>query len=102
MAHIVPESEDLVVCNGCFTIAPTKTLPYKESCMSCSTVVRKFFISQAVGCLLLGLMAATSVALAQTADTGAIAGIVTDAGGGVVPQAEIKVINLGTGESRTA
>jgi hypothetical protein len=70
--------------------------------MSCSTVVRKFFISQAVGCLLLGLMASASVALAQTADTGAIAGIVTDAGGGVVPQAEIKVTNLGTGESRTA
>ncbi|SPF35634.1 conserved exported hypothetical protein [Candidatus Sulfopaludibacter sp. SbA4] len=41
-------------------------------------------------------------ALAQTADTGAIGGTVTDPAGALVPQAEIKAANLATGESRTA
>ena len=68
--------------------------------MSCFAVVRNLLTPQAFGCLL--LCAVASVALAQTADTGAIAGTVTDSAGGVVPQAEIKVVNLGTGESRSA
>ncbi len=68
--------------------------------MSCFPMIRKLFGSQAVACLL--LCVAASLALAQTADTGAIGGTVTDSAGGVVPQAEIKLTNLGTGESRTA
>ncbi len=70
--------------------------------MSRFAVIRKLymFMPRAVGALLLCVVA--SIALAQTADTGAIAGNVTDPAGSVVPQAEIKVVNLGTGESRTA
>ncbi|HTS26810.1 MAG TPA: carboxypeptidase-like regulatory domain-containing protein [Bryobacteraceae bacterium] len=40
--------------------------------------------------------------VAQTADTGAIGGTITDAAGAVVPLAEIKATNSATGESRTA
>ena len=68
--------------------------------MSCSTVVCKVFAARAAACLVLCL--AASVAWSQTADTGAIAGTVTDSPGAVVPQAEIKAVNLGTGETRTA
>lgn len=39
------------------------------------------------------------VGSAQTADTGAIAGTVTDASGGAVPQATIKVVNETTGDT---
>jgi Carboxypeptidase regulatory-like domain/TonB-dependent Receptor Plug Domain len=60
--------------------------------MSCFGVVRKLFTIA---------VALAPMALAQTADTGAIAGIVTDSAGGVVAQAEIKVTNLGTGETRS-
>jgi hypothetical protein len=72
----------------------------KESRMSSFAVVRNYFAPIVVRCLLLCVLA--SIALAQTADTGAIAGTVSDSAGGVIPQAEIAVINLGTGESRTA
>ena len=42
------------------------------------------------------------LAPAQTSDTGAITGIVTDSAGGVVPLAAVKVTNTGTGETRAA
>jgi hypothetical protein len=42
------------------------------------------------------------VVSAQTADTGAIAGTVTDATGGAVPQATIKVVNERTGDTHDA
>lgn len=67
--------------------------------MSCFAVLRKSIAPQALACLL--LCPAAPHAMAQTADTGAIAGTVTDSAGAVVPQAEIKVTNLGTGEPRT-
>lgn len=54
-----------------------------------------------IACLLVSL-AAVSSSFAQTADTGAIAGVVTDPAGSAVPGAQIKVTNLGTGDSRTA
>jgi outer membrane receptor protein involved in Fe transport len=49
--------------------------------------------------VLLGLT--TLAMFAQTGGTGAITGIVTDPAGSVVPQAEVKIININTGESRT-
>lgn len=67
--------------------------------MSRTGVVRKFFTPAAAGCLLFFVFA--SLAPAQTADTGAIAGTVTDTAGAVVPQAEVKVTNLGTRELRS-
>src|SRR5207247_10949741 len=42
-----------------------------------------------------------AVSMAQTGSTGAIAGVITDPAGSVVPQAEIKVTNADTGETRT-
>jgi hypothetical protein len=55
--------------------------------------------------LLLCLAAASisfSTSFAQTGNTGAIAGEVTDPAGAIVPEAQIKVVSLATGESRTA
>jgi Carboxypeptidase regulatory-like domain/TonB dependent receptor len=39
------------------------------------------------------------VVLAQTADTGALAGTITDPSGGAVPDAAIKVVNVATGDT---
>lgn len=50
----------------------------------------------------LSVLLAASVSLAQTGSTGAITGTVTDPAGALVQQAEIKVTNLDSGESRTA
>lgn len=50
---------------------------------------------------LLSILSATGVALGQSAGTGAIAGVVTDSSGAVVPGAAIKVINSATGESHS-
>ncbi len=68
--------------------------------MSCFSVIRKRYTPQAVGCLVLALVG--TVAMAQTGDTGAITGVVTDAAGGVVPMATVKATSQATGESRTA
>ena len=46
------------------------------------------------------LFAGMQTALAQTADTGAISGTVTDPSGAVVAGAQIKVDNVATGETR--
>jgi Carboxypeptidase regulatory-like domain/TonB-dependent Receptor Plug Domain len=63
--------------------------------------VRRRICAQAlVGCFF--LWAVASLAWAQTADTGAIAGTVTDATGAVVPQAQLKATNRATGEARSA
>ena len=43
-----------------------------------------------------------TIGLAQTADTGAIAGSITDPKGAVVMDAAVKAINMTTGETRTA
>jgi hypothetical protein len=51
---------------------------------------------------LMMLSALVVVSLAQTAGTGAIAGTVTDPGGAVVVGAAISVIDVATGETRTA
>jgi Carboxypeptidase regulatory-like domain len=42
-----------------------------------------------------------ALVLAQTASTGALGGTITDSAGAVVPGAQIKVTNEGTGETRT-
>src|SRR5580704_4753265 len=65
------------------------------------TVVRSLFRPGASLSLLLCLFAA-SIGFAQSSDTGAISGEVTDPAGAVVPDAQIKAINLGTGATRTA
>jgi hypothetical protein len=65
--------------------------------MTCFTVVRNLFRPPLFLCLL-----AASIGFAQTSDTGAIAGEVTDPAGSVVPDSQIKVTNLGTGAMRTA
>jgi hypothetical protein len=43
--------------------------------------------------------ASVPVASAQTADTGALAGTITDPSGGAVPDAAIKVVNEATGDT---
>jgi len=68
--------------------------------MSRLTAVRNICAPALVGCLILCVL--PHVALAQTANTGAIAGTVTDASGAVMPQSEITVTNRETGEIRTA
>src|SRR5258708_7896685 len=57
--------------------------------------IRRF----AIAALLFAVTAAVS--MAQTGSTGGIAGVITDPAGSVVPQAEIKVTNTETGETRT-
>jgi len=64
--------------------------------MSRFAAVRSLIVA---GLLISGVFA--PFATAQTANTGAIAGTVTDAAGAVVPQADVKVTNLGTGETRS-
>ncbi|HXG92751.1 MAG TPA: carboxypeptidase regulatory-like domain-containing protein [Blastocatellia bacterium] len=48
------------------------------------------------------LLTAPASVFSQTASTGALAGTVSDSNGAVVPDAQVKVINEATGESRTA
>ncbi len=69
--------------------------------MVCLTVVRSLFRPGVCLSLLLCLFAA-SLGFAQSSDTGAISGEVTDPAGAVVPDAQIKAINLGTGAIRNA
>src|ERR1700722_18368290 len=56
------------------------------------------FASFVVLCLV--ILMAPSV-MAQTAGTGAIAGVVTDSTGAVVPNVKVTATNTGTGQSRT-
>ncbi len=53
------------------------------------------------GLFLLFLTVVASISFAQTSDTGAINGLVTDPSGSAVPHAQIKVTALATGEART-
>ncbi len=62
-------------------------------------MIGRFLTGSVAGWLTLSL--AASAAFAQTADTGAIVGTVLDAAGAVIPQAQVKVTNLATGEART-
>ncbi len=59
-----------------------------------------FLLSASLSLLSCAMFAPISVA--QTADTGAINGLVTDPSGLAVPQAQIKVTALATGEARTS
>jgi hypothetical protein len=43
-----------------------------------------------------------TIGIAQSAGTGAIAGVVTDPVGGLVPGASVTAINQATGQTRTA
>src|SRR5580700_4802337 len=52
--------------------------------------------------VLMSLCAVVGVGFGQTADTGAISGVITDPKGAVVTDAAIKAVNLTTGETRTA
>jgi hypothetical protein len=60
----------------------------------------KLFSKIAIGALLLALFVAVP-AWAQTANTGVVLGTVTDAKGGVVPDANAELINSATNESRS-
>lgn len=66
--------------------------------MSRFAAVGSLLVPLAVSCLLACFL--TSAAVAQTADTGAIAGTVTDAAGAVMPDTEIRVTSLATGAVR--
>ena len=63
---------------------------------------RALGLLSAIGLLVLFSAAFASITFAQTADTGAINGLVTDPSGLAVPQAQIKVTAAATGEVRTA
>ena len=52
-------------------------------------------------CLVLGLGAFTPAGRAQTASTGALTGVVTDATGGTITGASLRVTSQATGEVRT-
>ncbi len=52
--------------------------------------------------VLMSLCSVVGVSFGQTADTGAISGVITDPKGAVVADAAIKAVNLTTGETRTA
>jgi len=57
-------------------------------------------MNRKIAVVVLSTLLAASVSLAQTGSTGAITGTVTDPAGALVPQAEIKVTNTSSGESR--
>src|SRR5437016_2531607 len=57
-------------------------------------------MNRKIAVVVLCTLLAASVSLAQTGSTGAITGTVTDPAGSLVPQAEIKVTNTNSGESR--
>ena len=52
--------------------------------------------------LIVVVMASATVVVAQTAETGALGGTVTDATGAVLSGATVRVINAATGQVRTA
>ena len=58
------------------------------------------FVCSLFVCFVL-LLTCTSLSLAQTAETGALTGTVTDPSGGVIAGATVTVTNLGTGQTRT-
>ena len=58
----------------------------------------RFYVGSVVWGLVLCLVPCT---FAQTAGTGALTGIIIDASGAAVPQAEITITNEGTGDART-
>src|SRR5437773_867530 len=61
---------------------------------------RKCFFAVLV-CLVVGVGAFTPAARAQTASTGALTGVVTDASGGTITGAGLRVTSQATGEVRT-
>src|ERR1035438_1567305 len=64
------------------------------------TTLKQFLLSALS--LFVALSTLVAGSLGQTADTGAIAGSITDPKGAVVTDAAVKAINMTTGETRTA
>lgn len=71
-----------------------------DSELNSSRLSRKIPMLAVVVAVFVALFVTTGVGLAQTANTGSLAGTVTDASGGVVPGVHIKAINQATGETR--
>src|ERR1035438_10096585 len=64
------------------------------------TTLKQFLLSALS--LFVALSTLVAVSLGQTADTGAISGLITDPKGAVVAGAAIKTISMTTGETRAA
>ncbi len=66
-----------------------------------SAQLRRFLDPLAIGlCVIALLFGGSRAALAQSAVTGAIAGMVTDSSGAIVPNASVSIVNTSTGDTR--
>src|SRR3954469_15354155 len=63
---------------------------------------KRFLKSMSALVVLMGLMLASSMLMAQSTTTGAVSGQVTDASGAVVAGAKVEVRNTGTNDLTTA